>query len=148
MLFGSASTMAQSDCQKMAAEAGLQLIAAPAPGVTLAVGGVTYLIDDQPRLANVTVSVVDMRPPTDDGTLHVTAQMYHDFMDGDSLTWRGDVVLSPEAPGEYRLNERAHLVASTGTLTGLEALGTGHGHVSMNNFTANIGAKGWLCPGS
>lgn len=148
ILLCSQAAIAQPNCIQMKGEASLQLVAIPVPGATFALGGITYYLDDQPRFANAMVKIIDMQPPTEDGTIHITAQMFHDFMNGDTLTWQGKSILSLESPGEFRLNERLHLIAGTGSFEGIDAIATGHGHISMNDFTASISAKGWLCPSS
>jgi len=146
ILSGATAAHERSECEAFKGEVSATLVAFPAPGVTFGVGAVAYTIGGESRIANVTLEVLEMSPPAEDGTIHLTSRLQHDFLNGDVLTWKSRTVLSPgKLPGEFRLNERMHLESGAGEFSGYGGIGIGRGSISMNNQSANIRAKGWLC---
>ncbi len=146
VLWFAGSAHAQIECIPVRGDAEVILTSLPEPGGTLAVGTVDYKLGKQVRVAEATISVREVSPPSETGAVHTLSTMFHDFLDGDSLTWEASTILSPsDTEGEFHLNERIQLVDATGVYAGRSGFGVGSGGVSFVEFAAQISAKAWLC---
>ena len=149
MLFsvcGVANAGLKAKCSPFFSSARVQLFE-PVPGRDpIGVGVTDYLIGEESSQAEVSVFLLGEMLEQADGTVLMPIELLHDFLDGDSLSWFGNAVLTQTSiPGVFTLDELVSVINSTGRFEGIMGRGEGYGEVSFVDFEATINAEGFLC---
>jgi len=147
MNIGGAQAGIDVECKSITAEAQVILIRPPTAGPEpVGLGVVAYNIDGEMQFADVTAFIPEPIVNLPDGTMNFPLRLFHDFGQGDSITWRAEVVLTPTAtPGIFTLSEGTHIIGGTGQFLGIFGKGNGYGTASFIDFQVMINADGLIC---